>query len=102
MLRQPESAYEARRSPTLLKVKTHDDAEATVIAHSPGKGRFAGKLGALRVRTSDGREFAVGSGLTIAQREAPPVIGTVITYRFRGLTDNGLPRFPTFLRVRRD
>ncbi|HEX8295310.1 MAG TPA: DNA ligase, partial [Chthoniobacteraceae bacterium] len=59
MLRQPESAYEARRSPTLLKVKTHDDAEATVIGHSPGKGRFAGKVGALRVRTSDGREFSV-------------------------------------------
>src|SRR4051812_12518464 len=41
MLREPESAYEARRSPTLLKVKPYDDAEATVIAHEPGKGKFA-------------------------------------------------------------
>jgi DNA ligase-1 len=102
MLRQPESAYEPRRSPTLLKVKPFDDAEATVIAHEPGQGKYAGKLGALRVRTDDGREFSIGSGLTDAERESPPPIGTVITYRFRGLTAKGLPRFPSYLRVRRD
>lgn len=102
MLRQPESAYEAGRSPTLLKVKPYDDAEATVIAHETGKGKFAGKVGSLRVRADDGREFSVGSGLTNADRESPPPVGTVITYRFRGLTAKGLPRFPSFLRVRRD
>ena len=102
MLRQPGSTYEAERSPTLLKVKPFDDAEATVIAHEPGKGKFAGKLGALRVRTDDGREFSIGSGLTDADRESPPPVGTVITYRFQGLTAKGLPRFPTYFRVRRD
>jgi DNA ligase len=102
MLRRPESAYEAGRSPTLLKVKPNDDAEATVIAYEPGKGKFAGKLGALRVRTDDGREFSIGSGLTDADRESPPAVGTVITYRFRGLTAKGLPRFPSYFRVRRD
>jgi len=102
MLRQPESAYEAKRSPTLLKVKPFDDAEATVIAHEAGKGKFAGKLGALRVRTDDGREFSIGSGLTDADRESPPPVGTVITYRFQGLTAKGLPRFPSYFRVRRD
>jgi DNA ligase 1 len=102
MLRQPGSAYEAGRSPTLLKVKPFDDAEATVIAHEPGKGKFAGKLGALRVRTDDGREFSIGSGFTDADRESPPPLGTVITYRFQGLTAKGLPRFPSYLRIRRD
>lgn len=102
MLRQPESAYEAGRSSTLLKVKPYDDAEATVIAYEPGKGKFAGKVGALRVRADDGREFSIGSGLTDADRESPPPVGTVITYRFRGLTAKGLPRFPSYLRVRRD
>jgi DNA ligase len=102
MLRQPESAYEPGRSPTLLKVKPYDDAEATVIAHEPGKGKYAGKLGALRVRTDDGREFSIGSGFSDADRELPPPVGTVITYRFRGLTAKGLPRFPGYLRVRRD
>lgn len=102
MLRQPESQYEPRRSPSLLKVKPYDDAEATVISYETGKGKLAGKLGALRVRTDDGREFSIGSGLTDAQRESPPPIGTVITYRFRGLTAKGMPRFPTYLRVRQD
>ncbi|HEX4666042.1 MAG TPA: DNA ligase [Chthoniobacterales bacterium] len=102
MLRQPESQYETRRSATLLKVKPYDDEEATVIAHEPGNGKYAGKLGALRVRTSDGREFSVGSGLSDAVRASPPAVGTVITYRFRGLTAKGLPRFPSFLRIRRD
>ena len=102
MLRKPESEYDPGRSPTLLKVKPQDDAEATVIAHLPGKGKYAGKLGSLRVRTTDGREFSIGSGLTDAQRESPPPVGAVITYRFRGLTAKGLPRFPSFLRVRRD
>lgn len=102
MLRKPESEYEAGRSPTLLKVKPLDDAEATVIAHLPGKGKNAGKLGALRVRTAEGREFSIGTGFTDAQREMPPPIGTLVTYRFRGQTAKGLPRFPSFLRVRRD
>ena len=102
MLRQPESAYETRRSPTLLKVKPQDDAEATVIAHLPGKGKNEGKLGALRVKMTDGTEFSIGTGFTDAQRASPPPIGTVITFRFRGLTAKGLPRFPSFLRVRRE
>lgn len=102
MLRQPESAYEPRRSPTLLKVKPYDDAEAIVIGYKAGNGRFEGKLGALHVRTPEGKEFFIGTGFTDAQRETPPLVGTVITYRFRGLTAKGLPRFPSYLRVRRE
>jgi DNA ligase-1 len=102
MLRKPDSEYEVGRSPTLLKVKPYDDGEAIVTAHFPGKGKFIGKLGALRVRTVDGREFSIGTGLTDAQRESPPPVGATITYRFRGLTGKGLPRFPSFLRVRTD
>ncbi|HIL25665.1 MAG TPA: DNA ligase [Verrucomicrobia bacterium] len=102
MIREPESVYEGKRSGTLLKVKTHDDAEATVIGHKPGKGKFEGMLGSLRVRTKDGREFSVGTGLTNAERKNPPPIGAVVTYRYRGLTKNGLPRFPSFWRIRKD
>jgi DNA ligase len=102
MLRKPESEYEVGRSPTLLKVKPYDDAEAAVIGHLPGKGKYAGKLGALRVATSEGLEFSLGSGFTNAQRESPPAVGTIVTYRFRGLTAKGLPRFPSFLRIRRE
>ncbi|MGJ4749160.1 hypothetical protein ACQV5M_22540, partial [Leptospira sp. SA-E8] len=78
------------------------DAEARVLAHLPGQGRHQGRLGALLVQASDGRRFQLGSGLSDALRAAPPPVGTWITYRYRGLTAKGLPRFASFLRVRAD
>jgi DNA ligase-1 len=102
MLRQPNSRYEAHRSPTLLKVKTFHDADARVIEQLPGRGRHKGRLGALAVELPDGTRFSVGTGFTDRQRENPPAIGSTITFRFQELTDGGVPRFPSFLRIRRD
>jgi len=102
MLHLAEAPYETGRSDVLLKLKPWQDAEAVVIGHQPGKGRNAGRLGALKLRTPDGREFLLGTGFSDAQREAPPVVGTTVTYRFRDLTASGMPRFASFLRVRTD
>ncbi|MBL9091618.1 MAG: DNA ligase [Planctomycetaceae bacterium] len=102
MLRRPESAYEAGRSSSLLKVKRFFDAEVLVVAHEPGKGRHRGRLGALICELPGGVRFAVGSGLTDAERERPPAIGSIITFRYQELTERGLPRFPTYLRNRSD
>jgi DNA ligase 1 len=102
MLRQPGSIYEAGRSHTLLKVKRFQDADARVVAHLPGAGRHKGRLGALLVELPNGTQFSVGTGFTDAQRENPPPIGSVITFRFQELTDGGVPRFPSFVRVRTD
>lgn len=99
MLRQPGSAYETGRSSTLLKIKSFRDAEAVVLSHEPGKGKFKGMLGALGVQLPDGTEFFVGTGLSDAQRTAPPPIGSVITFRYQELSDGGVPRFPSFVRV---
>ena len=99
MLRQPGSAYEPRRSVTLLKVKTFHDAEAQVIGHQPGAGRHRGRLGALLVQLADGTQFAVGTGFTDRQRESPPPIGSQITFRYQELTSRGVPRFPSFIRA---
>ena len=99
MIRQPRSNYEAGYSSTLLKVKPHSTGEAEVIGHKPGKGRFEGMMGSIRVKTSDGREFSIGSGFSRHERQSPPAIGSTVSYRYRGLTKNKLPRFPTFLRV---
>lgn len=102
MLHRADAPYETGRGDTLLKMKPFDDAEASVIAHLPGKGKHAGRLGALRVRTPDGREFSLGTGFSDAQREFPPAIGTTVSYRYRDLTRTGLPRFASFLRVRQE
>ena len=102
MLREPGSPYVAGRSSTLLKVKSFRDAEARVVEHLPGEGRHAGRLGALLVERPGGTRFAVGTGLSDAERAAPPPVGSVITYRYQELTDAGVPRFPTFLGMRDD
>jgi len=100
MLHRDDAAYETGRSSALLKVTPWLDAEATVVAHLPGKGKYAGMLGALHMELPDGRRFALGSGLSDAQRRNPPPLGTQITYRYRELTKSGMPRFPRYLRVR--
>ena len=103
MLHKADALWQSGRSDNLLKLKPHDDAEARVIAHLPGKGRHTGRLGALLVQTPDGRRFRIGSGLTDAQRQHPPPIGAWVTYRYRGLHEgSGLPRFATFVRVREE
>jgi DNA ligase-1 len=100
MLHHQDARYKTGRSADLLKLKTYQDAEATVIGYRPGKGKYQGMVGALLVRTPEGLEFAIGSGLTDALRQTPPEIGTDITYRYNGYTSNGIPRFARFLRVR--
>lgn len=102
MLHRADAVYETGRSDTLLKLKPWLDAEAEVIGHSAGKGRHTGRLGALQVRTPEGKTFLLGTGFSDAQRQNPPPIGTRVTYRYRELTRTGLPRFASFLRVRED
>jgi DNA ligase-1 len=102
MLRQPASLYVAGRSSTLLKVKTFSDADAVVIGHQAGAGRHKGRLGALQVRLADGTEFSVGTGFSDAERNSPPAIGSTITFRYQELSDAGVPRFPSFVGVRKE
>lgn len=100
MLHRDDAVYETGRSSALLKVTPWLDAEARVVAHLPGKGKYAGVAGALRMELPDGRRFSLGSGLTDVLRHNPPPVGTLVTYRYRELTQNGMPRFPRYLRVR--
>lgn len=100
MLHRGSSSYRGERNNDLLKVKPYDDAEARVVEHVTGKGKHASRLGALVVETADGKRFKLGTGLTDAQRENPPAIGSWVTYRYNGTTAKGLPRFARFMRVR--
>ena len=102
MLHRGASMYRAGRSDDLIKVKTHEDTEAKVVAHLPGQGRHVGRLGALVVEMPSGQRFRLGAGLTDAERDHPPPVGSWVTYRFRGTHDSGVPRFASFVRVRDD
>ncbi|MBW8183866.1 DNA ligase [Shewanella nanhaiensis] len=100
MLHKQNAFYVAGRNRNLIKLKPFYDAEATVIAHLPGKGQFSGLLGALLVETPEGLRFKIGTGFSLEERRQPPKLGDIITYKYLGLTQKGTPRFASFLRVR--
>jgi DNA ligase-1 len=102
VLHRGASLYNAGRNDDLLKFKSMEDADARVVAYLAGKGKYEGMVGALTVETADGLRFNIGSGLTDAQRRAPPSLGSIVTYRYRGLHASGKPRFAVLLRQRGD
>lgn len=100
MLHRGSSYYKGKRSGDLLKVKPYEDAEAVVVEHIPGKGKFKNMLGAIVVEMPDKKRFRIGTGFNNHERLNPPALGTTITYQYRGKTQKGIPRFASFLRIR--
>lgn len=100
VVRNPSAPYERKRSSQILKLKTARDEECTVIAHHKGKGQFENVMGALTCKNHRG-EFKIGSGFNLNERENPPPIGSVITYKYRGITNSGKPRFATYWREKK-
>lgn len=101
MLHLATALHQSGRSDALLKLKPYFDEEAEVIAHLPGKGKYTDMLGALRVRNQQGIEFSIGTGFSDAERATPPPVGSIITYKYHGYTNNNVPRFASFLRIRK-
>ena len=99
MLHLASAPVASGRSDALLKLKSVQDAEATVVGHVAGKGKYAGVTGALDVKTADGQRFKLGTGLSDEQRKRPPAVGSKVTYTYRDVTPSGKPRFASFLRV---
>lgn len=99
VLHRASAPVTSGRSDVLLKLKAVQDAEAEVVGHVPGKGKFEGMLGALEVKAASGQTFKLGTGLSDAQRQNPPAIGSTVTYTYRDVTPSGKPRFASFLRV---
>lgn len=100
MLHRAQAHWQLGRSADLRKLKLVPDEDAKVVGHIDGKGKHAGRMGALLLETPEGKRFALGTGFTNAQRDAPPAVGAFVTYRYRDRTPAGLPKFASFLRVR--
>ncbi len=102
MLHLADAPYVTGRSDVLLKLKPLRDTEAEVVALIPGKGKYTGMMGALQMKTPEGKLFKLGTGFSNEQRKNPPPIGSTVTYTYRDLTKTGLPRFASFLRLRQE
>ncbi|MFV0436870.1 MAG: DNA ligase [Desulfopila sp.] len=102
IVKDPALPFRAGRRPDMLKVKNFRDMEGQVIAHNPGQGRFRELMGSLTLRLENGVEFKLGTGFTLTDRRQPPPLGSFVTFKYQGFTTNGIPRFASFLHVRKD
>ena len=127
VIRNPMSSWTPKRHKGLLKFKPFEDAEATIIGFTSGRetdkgSRLLGKIGALIVDYKGKRlELA---GLTDAEREFlnPDMsraaaekpgedmpeffqgkhfkVGQTVTFIYRELTDEGMPKEARYFRER--
>ncbi|MBT4289920.1 MAG: DNA ligase [Deltaproteobacteria bacterium] len=102
IIKDPKLGYHTGRSPHILKIKKSDDMEGEVIAINPGKGRLKGKMGSLTLKLQNGILFKLGTGFCDQERTNPPAIGAMVTFKYFNFTKNGIPRFASFLRIRKD
>jgi DNA ligase-1 len=97
MLREPHGIYRPDRTCDLLKVVDRLHAEALVVGYNQGTGRLASAPAAsLRCRLRSGNTFSVGSGMVEVERYDPPPIGSIVVVQYKGMTDDGKPRQPTY------
>ena len=120
ILRKPESIWTPKRTYDLLKIKPCLDSEATITGYVWGKGKFEGLMG-VAVVFWHGKQFELsgftdgerlmydtqtGSQVhgfpgdkvvdTVANKQFPR--GSVITFKYRELTDGGIPKEARYFR----
>lgn len=128
IIRNPDVGYECKRTRSLVKVKPLDDAEGVVIGYTSGRktdlgSKHLGRMGALVLKLESGALMEL-SGFTDAEREFdehkmvrfainnPGVmmpewivnsnfpIGSQVTFKYRGLTADGIPQEARYWRKR--
>ncbi len=101
VLRNPSVQYYTGRNNNSLKYKLYNDAECRVASILKGKGKYKNLMGALRCDFR-GKVIKIGSGFSDEDRKNPPDIGTLINFKYYGLTGLGNPKYPVYLRIRLD
>lgn len=115
MIRAPGSPYELKRSKYMLKYKIKEDAECIVRGYTMGEGRLQGLLGSLNCEIiqdsmPSGIFTQIGTGLTDSQRENYVIsghpeeirIGSIVSFSYMEMTNDGVPRHPVYRGVRDD
>ncbi len=102
IIKNPGISYHTGRSPHFLKVKKFHDMEGVVVGINKGKGKYKNLMGSMTVKLENGITFKLGTGFSDKIRHRPPQPGSTVTFKYHGLTKNGIPKFASFLRVRQD
>lgn len=98
--------YKGRKTNQLMKFKTFHTMDCIVEEFDEGNGKNENSLGALQVRQEDGQTMCgVGSGFTDDERafiwgNKEQTKGRIAEVRYQELTEDGVMRFPTFVRWR--
>lgn len=122
MVRHPTARYETERSHYILKCKPEQDMEGTVIGFVTGKngkdGKLLGMMGSLVLQLDDGKTVKCAGftnperSLTPDQRSTAYIMpgiqfdggtpvfpkGTRITFTYRELSRDGIPKEPRYKR----
>ena len=104
MFRNKDSPYQGRRSRHLQKYKKFDDDEFEIVGYEEARGKDAGSVIWI-LETEDGQKFRARPKGKIAERRkmftnGDSYIGKMLTVKYFGLTDGGIPRFPIGITVR--
>jgi len=99
IVKDPQKSYLDCTSAHVLKVKSFEKMEGTVIGIHPGKGKYKGMMGSLTIALKNGETFKLGTGFTHEHREDPPEIGSQVQFKYYGWTRHNKPRFASFLQV---
>jgi len=100
MIKNPKLSYFEGRSKQILKVKTFQDMEGEVLRINSGAGKYQNMMGSLTLKLNNGIIFRLGNGFKISERKNPSPIGSMVTFKYYGLTKNGKPKFASFIRIR--
>lgn len=98
ILKNPNTEYFEGRSSHILKVKEYKDMEGKIVAID----YLNRKMKSLIVELKNGVVFKLGNGFTKALRRDPPKVGSIVTFKYYGLTKKNKPRFASFLHIRED
>lgn len=99
-----DAPYEHKRSYHVQKIKEFADTEFKIVGVESGRGRMS-ECAVFVCQTPSGEEFRCkmeGSLDTLKEYLSKPktVIGKLLTVRYQGFTNGGVPRFPVGVAVR--
>lgn len=106
MLRNFNGVYSNDRSVNLQKLKIFDDSEFEIIGFTSGEGTEKDAI-IIECKTKENKTFTVRPSGTIKDRiklfkNGKKFIGKMVTIKYFGFTDDGIPRFPGTLRSLED